>query len=89
MDENTFGLHDGRKVVVTRWIKRPYPTAPDLWRAVFADAVSGGDPVGWGRDQDEALTDLMQREHDRTLDDDSMHVIYDEAQLLGADRAHP
>ncbi|HEY6564210.1 MAG TPA: hypothetical protein VIY86_06915 [Pirellulaceae bacterium] len=65
MKEATMTLHDalsqtvnGRKVSTTYWAK-PIPIRQFDWEATFAD-YDLGDPIGFGRTEEEALADLME-----------------------------
>ena len=49
---------NGRKIVTSRFIK-PIPVRSFDWEATFDD-YDLGDPIGFGRTEEEALADLMQ-----------------------------
>ena len=48
----------------TDYVHPPIPLRDCDWSAVDADNYEGGDPIGWGRTEAEAIADLLEQIED-------------------------
>lgn len=55
-------IHNERKIR-TEYVHPPIPDRSNDWSAVF-DGYEGGDPIGWGATEKEAIQDLIEQVED-------------------------